>query len=99
MRKLEFNGQVVYVPVQEKLADPFSSRTPGDEQKTDMILNEEQKEYIRQQKEEHIDGRTKRKAVRDVLKRWTEDDEGNVIVPYIMESPSKFEFRLRHVLN
>ncbi|XP_030855574.1 protein SpAN [Strongylocentrotus purpuratus] len=87
MRKLEFNGQVVYVPVAEKLADPFSSTIPGDEQKTDMILNEEQKEYIRQQKEEHKDGRTKRKAVRDVLKRWTKVG-GDVIVPFTMDSPT-----------
>eukprot|EP00057_Strongylocentrotus_purpuratus_P030321 XP_781315.3 PREDICTED: blastula protease 10 isoform X1 [Strongylocentrotus purpuratus] len=87
MRKLEFNGQVVYVPVAEKLADPFSSTIPGDEQKTDMILNEEQKEYIRQQKEEHKDGRTKRKAVRDVLKRWTKVG-GDVIVPFTMDSPA-----------
>ncbi|XP_030855579.1 protein SpAN-like [Strongylocentrotus purpuratus] len=87
MRKVEFNGQVVYVPVQEKLADPFSSRITGDEQKTDMILNEEQKEYIRQEKEEHKDGRTKRKAVRDVLKRWTKVG-GDVIVPFTMDSPT-----------
>ncbi|XP_041468285.1 blastula protease 10-like [Lytechinus variegatus] len=88
IRKFEFNGEVVYVPVENKFVDPFSSRVPGDEQNNDMILNEEQEEYIRQM----TDGRSKRKAIRDVVYRWTRyagDDNGDVIVPFQIDSPSE----------
>ncbi|XP_063958664.1 blastula protease 10-like [Lytechinus pictus] len=88
MRKFKFNGEVVYVPVENKFVDPFSSRVPGDEQNNDMILNEEQEEYIRQM----TDGRSKRKALRDVVYRWTRyngDDNGDAIVPYTIDSPSE----------